>query len=432
MTLAQSAERAELQAVVREFVADQAPIGQVRPVLEEPVDFDAQLWRRMSSELGLAALSLPAESGGAGYGLRELSVVLSELGRGLVPNPLLGSIVLCAGLLLRSNDKDAQAEFLPRLASGALIGSAAISEATDYQTSWIPSRLATVATNTGRAPSLTGRKSLVLNARSADIFVVLADNGGRPGLFVVDKDAAGVNVIPLVTPDTTRPMADVSFDSTPARHITSDAEAALTAVTAAARLALASEQLGAMGACVATTAEYAKIRFAFGNPIGAYQGVKHRLAEHEMNRQIGLALLLDAARCVKEEPLKFPIAAAAAGAFIGEKYTQAAYDMVQLHGGIGYTWEHEAHLYYKNALFGGQLFGGTESYLDDVADLLLSRPLQRSNLGDRIVRRRHARERRLSAMDADRRRWEAQTRSVDRHLSPELACGQLPVDQHHT
>jgi alkylation response protein AidB-like acyl-CoA dehydrogenase len=314
------------------------------------------VWKQLSA-LGLPALIIPAEHGGAEAGYSVLSVALGELGAGLVASPLLAG-VLAAGTLLRLGDEAAQARLLPGIASGELIVT-----------------LASGGTGTARADgdTLTGEISPVLNAAQASVLLVPAADGGATVLFEVDAAAPGVQGTPLPALDHSRSLARVTLDGAAGRRLDGDAAAALGFAQDLANLALASEQLGAMGACLSMTAEYAKIRIAFGRPIGSFQGVKHRLAELWTSWELARAALRNAARAADEQPADFPRAASVARIAVSASYVDAAVATVQLHGGIGFTWEHDAHLYQKNAMSQHALFGGPGEQLDRLTALLAAR-----------------------------------------------------------
>jgi alkylation response protein AidB-like acyl-CoA dehydrogenase len=347
MTLLLTFEEQQLRDSVRRFVAERSPLSRLRELMESGEPYDPGVWKQMSTGLGLAGLVIPAEYGGAEAGCSALAVALAELGAGLVPSPLLAG-ALAAGTLLNLGDRAAQASLLPGIASGELTAT-----------------LAMAAPGAVRASggTLTGEIAPVLNGGQAHVLLVPAAEEGRTALFAVDADAAGLAVTPLAGIDHSRSTARVRLDGTRGRPLGGDAARALDYAAALANLALAAEQLGGMGACLAMTAGYAKIRMAFGQPIGAFQGVKHRLANVRTAWELANAALRDAARAADERQADFPAAASAARVMVSAQYLEAATAAIQLHGGIGYTWEHDAHLYYKNAVSQLTLFGGLEEQL---------------------------------------------------------------------
>src|SRR6201996_3518982 len=338
---------------VRPLFPERSPLPKLRELMSSGQPYDSDVWKQMSS-LGLAGLIIPAEHGGAEAGCSILSVALTELGAGLVASPLLAG-TLAAGTLLRLGDQEAAARLLPGIASGELIAT-----------------LAAGGTGTARAHGdvLTGETAPVPNAAQAAVLLVPAVSSDGMALFEVAAGAPGLEITPLPSLDHSRSLARVRLDGAPGTRLAGDATAALGFATDLANLAVASEQLGGMGACLEMTGEYAKIRAAFGRPIGAFQGVKHRLAELRSAWELAQAALRDAARAADERPADFPRAASVARIAVSAAYVDAAIATVQLHGGIGFTWEHDAHLYHKNAISQHALFGGPGEQLDRLAALL--------------------------------------------------------------
>jgi len=354
MALILTSEEEQLRDSVRRFVADRSPLPRLRELMSSGQPYDAAAWKQLSAQLGLAGLIIPDKYGGAEAGYAALSVALTELGAGLVPSPLL-AVTLAAGTIARLGDEAAEASLLPGIASGELIVT-----------------LAAPSPGTVRASgeALTGEVAPVLNGGQAHVLLVPALADGATVIFAVDADAAGLDVTPLTSLDHSRSVARVRLNGTPGRRLSGDATAALGFAADLANLALAAEQLGCMGACLAMTIEYAKIRVAFGQPIGAFQGVKHRLADTRTAWELAHAALRDAARAADERPRDFPVAASVARVMISAPYVAAATATIQLHGGIGFTWEHDAHLYYKNAVSQQALFGGPGEQLDRLRAVL--------------------------------------------------------------
>jgi alkylation response protein AidB-like acyl-CoA dehydrogenase len=359
MALVLSEEQQALRDSVRRFVAERTPLARVREVIASGDAYAPDVWKQLTAQLGLAGIAIPEEYGGTGSGQTELSVALYELGAGLVPTPLLAAAVLAAGTLLHLDDEAARGELLPGLASGELIGTLAGGDGE-----------APAASGAGGELRLTGETSPVVNGMQADVILVPARHGDELVVCLVDAQAEGLARTPLTTLDHTRALARLRFDATPARPLAGDAARALDTVTDLANLALAAEQCGGMAACLAMTAGYARERVAFGQPIGAFQGVKHKLADIHTAWELAYAALREATLCADEDPDELPDAAAVARALVSPAYFQAAADTVRLHGGIGYTWEHDAHLYYKNALSGKVLLGDPDAQLDRLAALV--------------------------------------------------------------
>jgi len=356
MALILTDDEEQFRDSVRRVVTERSPLSKLRELMSSGQPFDADVWKQLSA-LGLPALIIPAEHGGAEAGYSVLSVALGELGAGLVASPLL-AVSLAAGTLIKLGDEDASERLLPGIASGELIAT-----------------LASGGTGTARADgnALTGEISPVLNAAQAGVLLVPALDGDTTVLFEVDAAAPGMRVTPLPALDHSRSLARVTLDGAPGRRLDGDAAEALGFAQDLANLALASEQAGAMAACLLKTAEYAKIRLAFGRPIGSFQGVKHRLAELWTTWELARAALRNAARAADERPADFARAASVARIAVSASYVDAAVATVQLHGGIGFTWEHDAHLYQKNAMSQHALFGGPGEQLDRLTALLAAR-----------------------------------------------------------
>jgi alkylation response protein AidB-like acyl-CoA dehydrogenase len=353
MALILNEDEEQFRQSVRRLAAERSPLPKLRELMSSGQPFDPEVWKQLSA-LGLTGLIIPAEHGGAEAGYSVLSVALAELGAGLVASPLLAG-TLAAGTLLRLGDDAALSRLLPGIASGELIATLAVG-----------------GTGTVRADgdALTGEIAPVLNAAQADVLLIPAAAGDATALFEVAAGTPGLEITPLPSLDHSRSLARVRLNAAPGRRLDGDAAAALGFAADLANLAVASEQLGGMGACLEMTTEYAKIRAAFGRPIGAFQGVKHRLADLRTSWELAHAALRDAARAADERPADFPRAACVARIAVSASYVDAAVATVQLHGGIGFTWEHDAHLYQKNAISQHALFGGPGEQLDRLTSML--------------------------------------------------------------
>ncbi|WP_344418120.1 acyl-CoA dehydrogenase family protein [Pseudonocardia ailaonensis] len=356
-------EQRSLAEIVRSFVAKRSPLSAIRVMITEGRAYDQDVWRTLSGELGLSGLIVPEHHGGTGGSWADLAVALAELGAGLVPSPLLASGVLVSGALMASDDEDVKAELLPRLADGSLLGALAVSEAESPR--WIPDRPRTVARNDGDGVRLSGRKNAVLNGCEADVLLVQAVREGRSELHLVDRGTSGLSVTRTPAIDPTRSVASVELEDCLARPLAGDATAALSQLADLADFALAAEQVGALRACLEMTVQYAGSRFAFGQPIGAYQGVKHKLADMYTQWSLCDAALRVAAEA--EGSAEQPTTAAAVRALTSSTYADAAQTAMLLHGGLGFTWEHDAHLYLKNAIAGNVLLGEPAERLERVA-----------------------------------------------------------------
>jgi len=363
MALILNGDEEQFQQSVRRLVAERSPLPKLRDLMSSGQPFDPEVWKQLSA-LGLTGLIIPTEHGGAEAGYSVLSVAFAELGAGLVASPLLAD-TLAAGAVARLGDDAALSRLLPGIASGELIATLAVGAQLGE-----PQLGEHSGTARADGDALTGEIAPVLNAAQADVLLIPAAAGDATALFEVAAGTPGLEVTPLPSLDHSRSLARVRLDGAPGRRLDGDAAAALGFAADLANLAVASEQLGGMGACLEMTTEYAKIRAAFGRPIGAFQGVKHRLANLRTSWELAHAALRDAARAADSRPADFPRAACVARIAVSASYVDAAVATVQLHGGIGFTWEHDAHLYQKNAISQHALFGGPGEQLDRLTSLL--------------------------------------------------------------
>ncbi|MGO4461469.1 acyl-CoA dehydrogenase family protein [Streptomyces sp. M-16] len=338
-------------------------------------------WGPLTGQVGVAALAVPPEYGGLGCGPAETGVVMAELGRALSPVPYLGSAVLAVQALLASGDREACARYLPGLADGSAVGALAWAEGPDDSSAtgagpgagpaagrggWEDGDLVTRAEPAGSGWLLTGTKRYVLTGPGRPgplLAFARRRDTGRLGLFELDGPPDGFAV--RSTMDPTRPLAVLSLDRTPARLLSPDGGAVLARVRDLACTALAAEQAGAAGRALEVTVRHAKDRTQFGRPIGSFQAVKHRLADLYTAVETARALARAAAASDAAPQL-----AAAAKSACSEAYAYVAGEMIQLHGGIGITWEHEAHTFFKRAHGSAQLFGPPAAHRERLAALL--------------------------------------------------------------
>jgi alkylation response protein AidB-like acyl-CoA dehydrogenase len=320
--------------------------SEVRAAIDEPDGFDRALWAVLCEQIGVAALAVPEQYGGAGAGLAETHVVLDELGAALTPCPLLGSAVLGAQLLLELADEAACARLLPRIAAGEI---AALAWA-GADGSWIPGAIVADGNR------LSGTAHYVLDGDLADILLVVApDSDDIGGIGVYEVDVADAVRAHSPTMDLTRRLATVSVDGVTATRIGSDAATALAAALERTVVALSAEQVGGATRILERTVAYSKDRVQFGRPIGSFQALKHRMAD--------LHVLVEAARSASYGAVDGTVSAAAAKVYCSEVFERVAGECIQLHGGIAITWEHDAQLYFKRAHGSAQLFGSPDAYL---------------------------------------------------------------------
>jgi alkylation response protein AidB-like acyl-CoA dehydrogenase len=341
-------EQRELAATLRRFLQDKSPSSEVRRLMATEEGYDPQVWAQLAGQLGLQGLAIPEKYGGSGAGPVELAIACEEMGRALLCAPYFATAVLAAGALLASGDQAAAEEFLPALADGGTIATLAVCE---DDGAWTTDGLRTGARRSGDGYLLDGRKSFVLDGHTADLLLVVAQAEGGPSMFAVPGDADGLTRRPLQTLDMTRKQAALTLNAVPGRLIGAEGSA-VDIVRQTLRLAavmLAAEQVGGAQRCLDMSVEYAKIRMQFGRPIGSFQAIKHMCADLLLEVESARSAAYYAAWAAQEQSGELPLLSSLAKAFCSEAYFRAAADNIQIHGGIGFTWEHDAHLYYRRA-----------------------------------------------------------------------------------
>ncbi len=356
MNFAFSEEQEELRKTVRSFLDAKSPETEVRKQMETAEGYDAAVWNQMGAEMGLQGLIIPEEFGGSGYSYVELGVVLEEMGRSLLCAPFFSTVALAANTLLQSGDEAAKKAYLPGIASGETIATLAFTEPSGK---WDEAGITMPATGSGDSWTLTGTKSFVLDGNTASLILVAARTGKGVSLFAVDGGAAGLTRTALSTMDQTRKQSKLEFSNTPAKLIGADGGgwAVLSKVLDLAAVALAAEQVGGAQKVLDMAVEYAKVRVQFGRPIGSFQAIKHKCADMLLEVESAKSAAYYAMWCAAEMNDELPSVASLAKAYCSEAYFHATAENIQIHGGIGFTWEHPAHLYFKRAKSSELLFG---------------------------------------------------------------------------
>ncbi|MFJ9006019.1 acyl-CoA dehydrogenase family protein [Streptomyces canus] len=356
MDFAFSEEQEELGRTVRAFLTHTSPETETRRLMETPEGFDRALWRRMGTELGLQGLAVPEEYGGAGCGPVEVGVVMEEMGRALLCAPFLSSAVLATTTLLRCADEEARKRLLPGLACGELVGTLAL---TEDSARWDATGVRLTARESNGSWLLTGHKTFVLDGATADVVLTVARTDDGIGVFCLEGDAAGLTRAPLPTMDPTRRQARLDYLDVPATRLRTHGDGwdLVSEVLDRAAVALAAEQVGVASRALDMAVEYAKVRHQFGRPIGSFQAVKHLLADVLLEVESARAAAHYALLASENEDPELPAVASLAKAFCSDACVQATEENIQVHGGIGFTWEHPAHLYLKRAKTSQLLFG---------------------------------------------------------------------------
>jgi alkylation response protein AidB-like acyl-CoA dehydrogenase len=350
-------EHGDLRAAVRGVLTARAPLSRARELAEAGERHDPDVWDTLAAQLGLQGLALPEDAGGSGGSLVDLAIVMEEMGAVLFGGPFLPTAVLAAHVLAALPDDPVAGELLPPLAEGELTAAVAVVESDGR---WSPESLRAFARDGGAGPVLDGDKELVLDGAGADVLLVLARSDAGWSWYAVDGGAAGLTRVPRAVLDGTRPAARIELRGTPARPLGEPGRgwAVAERMRRTAAILLAAEQAGAAGELVRRTAEYATTRRQFGRPVGAFQGVKHRLADMAVRHEMARSAAFWAAWQEPGSPDQ-DFGALVARSYCSDAFLQTAKDTIQLHGGIGFTWEHDAHLFLRRARLDATLLGGT-------------------------------------------------------------------------
>lgn len=356
MNFAFNEEQEELRKTVRSFLEAKSSESAVREQMDTEAGFDQAVWQQMGEQLGLQGLVIPEEFGGSGYGYIELIVILEEMGRSLLCAPFFSTVVLAGNTLVHSGDDAAKADYLPGIASGETIAALALTEENGR---WDEAGVTATATQDGDAWKLSGTKTYVIDGHTANLLIVAARTDAGVSLFAVDPTSRGVTRTPLATMDQTRKQARIDLNGVDGRLIGQDGTgwATLERVLDLAAVALAAEQVGGAQFVLEMAVQYAKDRVQFGRPIGSFQAIKHKCADMLLEVESAKSAAYYAGWCASELNDELPSVASLAKAYCSEAYFHAAAENIQIHGGIGFTWEHPAHLYFKRAKSSELLFG---------------------------------------------------------------------------
>ena len=356
MNFAFTEEQEELRKTVRSFLDAKSAESAVREQMETENGFDAAVWSQMGEQMGLQGLIVPEEFGGSGYSYVELGIVLEEMGRSLLCAPFFSTVVLAANTLIHSGDDNAKKTHLPGIASGETIATLAFTEPSGK---WDESGITTEATASGDGWTISGTKMFVLDGHTANLIIVAARTGKGVSLFAVDGGASGLTRTALSTMDQTRKQAKLEFAATPATLIGTEGGGwdVLSRVLDLAAVGLAAEQVGGAQKVLDMAVEYAKVRVQFGRPIGSFQAIKHKCADMLLEVESAKSAAYYGMWCAAELNDELPSVASLAKAYCSEAYFHATAENIQIHGGIGFTWEHPAHLYFKRAKSSELLFG---------------------------------------------------------------------------
>jgi alkylation response protein AidB-like acyl-CoA dehydrogenase len=367
MDFAFNEDQEELRRYVRQWLDEKSSSDTVRRLMSTSEGLSPELWAE-TAEMGWQAMAIPEEFGGAGFGFLELAVILEEQGRSLFTGPFLSTSVLGAYALLIGGSEDQKLILLPGLASGETTATVAASDGNGHLSI---DGTTTTAVRDGESWVLTGTKRFVLDGHTADLLLVTADTGDGVSIFAVDGSTVHATVLP--TMDETRKQADVVLDGARVQdtdRFEMDAESVLAALDRYASAALAIESVGAAQRCLDMSVEYAKDRKQFGRPIGSFQSIKHKCADMLVELEAAKSAAYYAAWAVSEDSEDADEATSIAKAYCTDAFYRCAAENIQIHGGIGFTWEHDAHLYFKRAKSSQLMFGSPQDHRTRLAALI--------------------------------------------------------------
>ncbi|HEX7521716.1 MAG TPA: acyl-CoA dehydrogenase family protein [Acidimicrobiia bacterium] len=353
MNFAFSEEQDQLRDAVRKFMEAKSASADVRRLMETVEGYDESVWKQMAQELGLQSLHIPEAHGGQGFSFVELGIVLEEMGRALLSAPYFATVALAANAIMNAGSDAQQSQLLPGIASGETIATLAFTEPNGK---WDASGITMEATGSGDKVTLDGTKMFVIDGHTANLIVVVArqpGTGGEDGIsfFTVAGDADGLTRTPLATMDQTRKQAQLEFSGVAAKPLGEPGAgwAALSKTLDQAAVCLSNEMAGGAQQCLDMSVEYAKVRVQFGRPIGSFQAIKHKCADMLLEVESAKSAAYYASWSAAEDNEELPVVASLAKAYCSDAYFHAAAETIQIHGGIGFTWEHDAHLYFKRA-----------------------------------------------------------------------------------
>ena len=361
-------EQEQFREAIRRFLQEKSPSTEVRRLMDTTEGYDPEIWHQLSEQLALPGVHIPEQYGGAGFGMVELCIVTEEMGRALLCAPYFSTAVLATNAILNAGTEAQQSSLLPDLASGARLAALAVTEPSGE---WEPQSIELIATSSAEGYTLDGAKSYVVDGHVADLLVVAGRVAGTVGrddhndlaLFTVSADTAGVTRSLLPSMDPTRKLARIDFDGVQAQRLGNgeDGATALDRTLDQAAIALANEMVGGAQALFDSAVEYAKLRVQFGRTIGSFQAIKHKCADMLLELELAKSAAYYAAQAAATDDPEWPALACLAKASASEAYLHIAAETIQIHGGIGFTWENDTHLWFKRAK-SSEVFLGQPDY----------------------------------------------------------------------
>ncbi len=374
MNLSFNEEQEALRESARSFLSENSTSEQVRAAMETEFGYDANLWRRIGAELGWSAVVTPEEYGGLGLGPIELVALMEEMGAALLCSPFLSSVCFAGGAILAGGSDAQKEELLPGIASGEMVATVAFTERNGR---WDASGIETIAEADGGDFVLSGTKTFVPDGVAAGLLLIAARRSGSIGeegvsLFVVRADAPGLDRRALPTVDQTRHQAeivlqDVRVPASSLLGVEGEGWPILSCALDGALIGVAAEQLGGAQRCLDMTVAYAKERVQFGRPIGSFQAIKHKCADMLVLVESARSAVYYAAAAQAEGDPELPVLASLAKAYCSDAYFRCAAESIQIHGGVGFTWEYDVHLYFKRAKSSETFLGDAPFHRERIA-----------------------------------------------------------------
>src|SRR5262245_33766770 len=374
-------EQEQFRAAIRRFLHEKSPPTEVRRLMDTAAGYNPEVWHQLSEQLALPGIHIPEQYGGAGFGMVELCIVMEEMGRALLCAPYLSTTVLATNAILNAGTEGQKLSLLPELASGARLAALAVTEPNGQ---WDPHAIELVATPVAEGFLLEGAKSYVVDGHVADLLVVagrVPRTAGYDGLalFTVRADASDVDRRLQDSMDATRKLARIEFHGAPAQLLCNvkDGANALVRTLNQAAIALANEMVGGAQALLDAAVNYAKLRVQFGRTIGSFQAIKHKCADLLLDLELAKSAAYYAAQAAAADDPEWAALACVAKAAASETYLRIAADCIQIHGGIGFTWDNDTHLWFKRAK-SSEVFLGQPHYH---RELLLQRRSEERRVG---------------------------------------------------
>ena len=355
-----TSEQEEFRSVLRRFLEEKSPTTVVRRLMETDAGWDRAGWQELNQQLGLSAVHIPEAYGGQGFGFVELAIVLEEMGRALLCAPYFGSIALAATAIMNAGTEAQKRVLLPDIAAGDTIATLAFTEPNGR---WDADGIEMTATRSGENYRLDGVKSFVLDGHTADLIVVVANSEQGLSFFTVRGDTPGLARHALKVMDPTRKLARLEFRGVEAALLGEDGGGAapLARTMMQATVCLANEMVGGAERLRLSALDYANLRVQFGRAIASFQSMKHKQADMLVDVEMAKSAAYTAASAAAEDDADLPALASLAKALAAEAYMQTAIHTIQIHGGIGFTWDNDTHLWFKRAK-SSEVFLGDPTY----------------------------------------------------------------------